>query len=350
MFRFANKELLYLVYIIPVLIIIFLIAFYQRKKAIKRIGNMPVIRELMPEMSNTRHIIKFILILLAIGSLIVAIARPQFGTTLKKVKRRGVELVIALDVSNSMLANDIKPTRLKRAKMAISKLADKLHDDRIGLIVFAGDAYMQIPITIDYSAVKMILGTINTNIVPKQGTDLGSAIDLAINSFDPRSKLEKAMVIITDGENHQGNPIEMAQQATEKGITVHTIGVGSPTGTPIPVPQKFAGNRFKKDNQGNIVISKLDEKVLQQVASAGNGSYIRATNADLGLDKLFKEISKMTEKEMETNIYADYQEQFQYFAALALFLLLLDFVILERKNKWLQKIDIFKPTQKFTKK
>ncbi len=350
MFRFANYEYLTLANLLPLLIVVFFIILYRKKKLLQRIGETSLIKQLMPEVSQTRHIIKFFLLMIALSFIIVVLARPQYGTKLQKVKRKGVELMIALDVSRSMLAEDIQPDRLTRAKMAISKLVDKLQNDRIGFIVFAGDAYMQIPITIDYAAIKTFLPSINTNIVPSQGTDVASAIQLASRSFNPESELEKALIIITDGENHQGEPIEAAQMAAEKGINIHTIGVGSPSGTPIPIEKKYGNQSFKKNEEGKVVISKLDETVLKKISAAGNGMYIRATNANLGLDKLFKEISKMEAKEMETRIYSDYKEQFQYFAAIALFFILLDFIILGRKNRWLSNIDIFKPTRKFTTK
>ncbi len=348
MFRFANNEYLILTNLLPLLIVIFFIILYRKKKLLNRIGETSLIKQLMPEVSQTRYIIKFFLLFIALTFIMIVLSRPQYGTQLKKVKRQGVELMIALDVSRSMLAKDIKPDRLTRAKMAISKLVDKLQNDRIGFIVFAGDAYMQIPITIDYAAIKTFLPSINTNIAPSQGTDVASAIQLASRSFNPESELEKAMIIITDGENHQGDPVEAAKKAAEKGINIHTIGVGSPHGTPIPVEKKHGNQTFKKNEEGKVVISKLDETVLQEISAAGNGKYVKATNANLGLDKLFKEISKMEAKEMETKIYSDYKEQFQYFAAIALFFILLDFIILERKNRWLSKIDLFKPTRKFT--
>lgn len=349
MFRFANPELLHALYILPVLIVLFFILYRRKKKIINRIGEPSMLTYLMPQVSNARSILKFFLRLLALGAVILAMARPQYGTKLEKVERKGVELIIALDVSNSMLAKDIQPNRLARAKMAISKLTEKLQNDRIGFIVFAGDAYIQIPLTVDYAAVKTFLPSINTNIVPQQGTDVGSAIELGMNSFDPESNLEKAMIVITDGENHRGNPEEMAKKANEEGINIHTIGVGSPEGTPIPVKETHGQQTFKKDEQGEVVVSKLDEQTLKKIASAGEGMYVRATKADLGLNELFREISQMEEKTIESKIYSNYKEQFQYFAGLALFLILVDFILLNRKNRWFQNIDIFKPTKGFTK-
>ena len=343
-FRFANAQYLQLLYVIPVLVVVFLIAAFYKKRAIKRLGNSRLLKYLMPDMSGARTVVKFAIMLLALTAVIFAIARPQFGSRLKEVKREGVEIIIALDVSNSMLAGDIKPNRLERAKMAISKLVEELRDDRIGLIVFAGDAYMQIPITADYSAIKLILPSINNNIVPKQGTAIGSAINMGMRSFDPESNRDKALIIITDGENHEDNPIEIAREAADKNITIHTIGMGTAQGSPVPEVNQYGRKVFRKDKQGNIVVSKLDEVTLQKIAMEGNGKYIRASNANLGLNTIFREISKMEKKEIKKKVYADYDDRFQYLAGLALILLLVEFMLLERKNKWLSKIDIFNST------
>jgi Ca-activated chloride channel family protein len=299
-----------------------------------------VIEQLMPAASFARPVIKFLLILLALSSLIIGIARPQFGSKLREIKREGVEIIIALDVSNSMMAEDIKPNRLERAKQAIAKMVDRLVNDKIGLIVFAGDAYIQLPITSDYVSAKLFLNTISTEIVPKQGTAIGSAIELGIRSFTQQEKSSKALIVITDGENHEDNAVEAARTAAGQGIKVHTIGIGLPEGAPIPI---YSGGQrnYLKDNAGKTVISKLDEGMLRQIAAAGQGVYIRSTDTRVGLDKLFDEISKMEKQEMETRIYSDYDERFQYIFAVGLFFLLLDFLILERKNKWLSKIKLF---------
>ncbi len=340
-FRFANQQFIHFLYAVPVLVALFFVVLFYKKKALKKIGDNKLIEYLMPDMSKGRPIVKFFFVLFALVAVILAIARPQFGSRLKEVKREGVEIIIALDVSNSMLAEDIQPNRLERAKMAISKLVEKLQDDRIGLIVFAGDAYMQIPITVDYSAIKLFMPSINTRIVPKQGTAIGTAIEMGMRSFDPESDRDKALIIITDGENHEDNAIEMARQAAEKGIIIHTIGMGTPQGAPVPEINKYGRKVFRKDKQGQIVVSKLDEVTLQKVAMEGGGKYIRASNANLGLNTIFREVSKMEKKEIKKKVYADYDDQFQYLAALALFFLLLEFMLLERKNKWLSKIDIF---------
>ncbi len=342
MFRFGNPEYLYLLLLIPVLAVLFGLAQYYKKKALARFGDMSVIEQLMPFVSKSKPVLKFVFLTVAIVSIIFALSDPQFGSKLEKVKRKGAEIIIALDVSNSMLAEDIKPNRLERAKQAISKLVDNMENDRIGLIVFAGDSYIQVPVTTDYTAAKMFLSSINTKIVSKQGTAIGSAIDLAMNSFTPESEMEKALIIITDGENHEDDAIKAAELAGEKGIAVHTIGMGSPQGAPIPLNKGYGQTIFQQDKDGNTVISKLDQKTLQEIANAGNGVFIRANNTQTGLNKLFDRINKMEKKEMEEKIYTEFEHRFQYLLAIALFFILLDIFIPERKSKWSKNFNIFK--------
>ncbi|WP_235934003.1 vWA domain-containing protein [Sunxiuqinia indica] len=340
MFRFAHIEYLYALAIIPVLIVLFWITRRSRRKALERFGKPETVSQLMPNVSHSRPVIKFIIWLLAIASLIIAIARPQFGSKLKTVKREGVELIIGLDVSNSMLAEDIQPNRLERAKRAISRLVDNLNNDKIGLIVFAGDAYTQLPITTDYPSAKLFLNAVSTDIVPRQGTAIGAAIDLASSSFSPQFEGNKAIIIITDGENHEDDAIDAATAAAEKGIIVHTIGMGLPQGGPIPV-YKNGQRDYRKDKEGNVVVTKLNEEMLQQISAAGNGIYVRANNAQVGLNTLFNEIDKMEEAEMESLVYSDYEDQFQWFLGFSILLLLIDFLLLERKNKYLKNVKLF---------
>jgi Ca-activated chloride channel family protein len=288
----------------------------------------------------TTDALQFIILMLALAFFVVGIARPQFGSKLKTEKREGVELMIALDVSNSMMAEDIQPNRLERAKRAISRLVDRLKDDKIGLIVFAGDAYTQLPITTDYNSAKLFLNSVTTQIVPKQGTAIGAAIDLARKSFTPNGEANKAIVIITDGENHEDDALSSAKAALEEGAIVHTIGMGLPSGSPIPVLRNGQTD-YLKDRDGNVVVTKLNEQMLEQIAATGGGIYVRANNAQVGLNALFDEINKMEKQEMETRTYSEYDDQFQYFFAMGLFLLLLEFVILERKNKYLKRIKLF---------
>ncbi len=340
MFRFANIEYLYVLLILPVFIILFWLTRRSRRKALESFAQMETLSVLMPNVSNSRPVIKFIIWLFVIASVIIAVARPQFGSKLKTIKREGVELIIALDVSNSMLAEDIQPNRLERAKRAISRLVDNLGDDKIGLIVFAGDAYTQLPITTDYPSAKLFLNSVNTEIVPRQGTAIGAAIELGTSSFSPQFEGNKAIVIITDGENHEDDAIGAATVSTERGIIVHTIGMGLPQGGPIPI-YRNGQKDYRKDKEGNVVVTKLNESMLQQIAVAGEGIYVRANNAQVGLNTLFNEINKMEEAEMESRVYSEYEEQFQWFLALALFLILIDFLILERKNKYLKNVRLF---------
>ena len=339
-FRIAQPQWLYVLLVIPVLTIFFVIARRIRKKALARFAQNETLSILMPNVSNSRPTLKFIILMIALASIIFGIARPQFGAKLKTVKREGVELIIALDVSNSMMAEDIQPNRLERAKRAISQLVDRLNDDKIGLIVFAGEAYTQLPITTDYPSAKLFLDAVSTEIVPTQGTAIGAAINLGMRSFSPQFEGSKAMIIITDGENHEDDAIGAATSAAENGVIVHTIGMGLPQGGPIPVIRNGQQD-YRKDKDGNVVVTKLNEPMLQQIAAAGKGVYVRANNAQVGLNTLFNEIDKMETSEMESQIYSDYNDQFQYFIAFGLLLLLIEFMILERKNKYLKNFKLF---------
>ncbi|HEY9114101.1 MAG TPA: VWA domain-containing protein, partial [Bacteroidales bacterium] len=255
--------------------------------------------------------------------------------------REGIDLMLVLDVSNSMLAEDIKPNRLERSKMAISQLVDRLKGDRIGIVIFAGNAYKQLPLTTDYSAARLFLSAVDTKIVPSQGTAIGEAIDLAVTSFDD-AQHNKAIIVITDGENHEDDAIGAARDAVEKGVKVFTIGMGLPDGAPIPIYNNSGTQAgFKKDRSGQTVITKLDEDMLRQIAAAGNGSYARANNASTGLNKIFDDISQIEKKEIETRQFTDYEDQFQYYLGAAIILLILELLIATRRASWAQKFDFF---------
>ena len=343
MLRYEHIEYLNFLFGIPVLILG--IIFYNRwkKKSLSLFGDSKLLKELMHSYSKGRTQIKNVFTVLIFTLLIIGIANPQVGSKMEEVKREGVDLMIAIDLSNSMLAEDIKPNRLEKAKLAISRLIDKLEGDRIGLIVFAGEAYVQLPITTDYSAAKLFLSTVNTNIVPTQGTEIGKAIDLGVQSFDMENTQNKAIIIITDGENHDEKAIESAQQAQELGIFVHTLGMGLSKGGPIPIYNKY-GNQtgYRKDREGNTVVSKLNENLLQEIASAGSGIYVRANNSKAGLSALFAEINKMEKKEIGTMVFTQYKDRFQLFIGFALLLLLVDLILLNRKNKWSNRINFYK--------
>lgn len=344
-FRFAHPEALYLLLLIPALAFIHLYLSNRRKKALQEFGNAELLNELMPNVSFKRPAIKFYFLLLAFILLILTIAGPQYGSKLQTVKRKGIELIVALDVSNSMMAQDIEPNRLERAKRAISRLIDQLKNDRVGFIVFAGEAYVQLPITTDYPSAKMFLNSISTDIVGTQGTAIGAAINKGVKSFTKQEDVNRAIIVITDGENHEDDPVAAAQMAAEQGIKIYTVGMGLPKGAPIPVVGGRS-NDFMKDRDGNVVISKLDEATLQQIAITGNGAYIPANNIRNGINNLVDELSQLEKSELEAKVYTDYNDQFQYFAAFALFLIIIEFLILERKNRRLKHINIFEVKKK----
>ncbi|MGQ1786616.1 MULTISPECIES: vWA domain-containing protein [unclassified Saccharicrinis] len=340
MFRFEHTEFLYLLAIIPILAFASLIIGQRRKKALERFGNPTLLEPLMPSASSVRPTVKFYLMLLALIAIIFTLAGPQFGTKLETVKRKGIEIIIALDVSNSMNAQDIQPSRLDRAKRAIFQLVDKLQNDKIGLVVFAGQAYTQLPITTDYPSAKMFISSINTGIIPTQGTAIGTAINQSIRSFTSQEDVNRAIIVITDGENHEDDAIQAAKAAAEKGIKVYTVGMGLPKGSPIPIPDG-GKNNFMKDREGNVVISKLNEAMLVEIATAGGAEFIAANNIRKGMNDLVDHLSKLEKTEMEAKIYTDYENQFQYIALFALLFLLIEFMVLERKNKYLRKIKLF---------
>jgi Ca-activated chloride channel family protein len=327
--------------VIPLIIITFLIVLNWKKRKLKQFGNQEIIKRLMPNVSRTLPIVKFVLYTLSIVSLLIGLANLQFGTKLEEVKREGIDLMICLDVSNSMLAEDLSPNRLERSKRAIYQLIEKLHNDRLGIIVFAGQAYVQLPITTDYSSAKLFLETIGTDIVPTQGTSIGAAIDLALESFDFENGTSKSIVVITDGENHEDNAKESAISAMDKDITVHTIGMGSEKGGPIPVYKNGAQIDFRKDNAGNTVVTKLNESMLKEIAAAGNGSYVRASNANAGLGIIMNEIDKMEKKEFGSKSFKDYEDRFQLFLIIALVLLLIESFISNRKSNKLDGVNLF---------
>jgi len=312
-----------------------------KRKAKRRFGDESVISGLMPNVSKGKPVFKFTLIIIAYIFLVIGIADPQVGSKLEKVKREGIDLMLVLDVSNSMLAEDIKPNRLERSKMAISNLIDKLEGDRLGIIIFAGNAYKQLPLTTDYSAAKLFLSAVDTKIVPTQGTAIGEAIEMAIESFDDQEH-NKAIVIITDGENHEDDAVGAATQASEQGIKIFTIGMGLPEGAPIPMYNNYGTQTgFKKDRQGQTVITKLNEDMLRQIAAAGDGAYARANNASTGLRKIFDEISGIEKKEIETKQFTNYEDRFQIYLAIALIFLIVEMLIATRKSRWAQRFNIF---------
>ena len=339
MFRFAQPQYLYLLLIVPLMWAIYFYSVYRNRKNMAKYGNPQILQSLAPDVSKYKPGTKFFLQQLALIVMIFIIARPQMGAKIETVKKQGVEIIIALDVSNSMLARDIAPSRLDKAKQMLSKLIDQLDNDKVGLIVFAGDAYTQVPITSDFVSAKMFLSTISPDMVPTQGTAIGRAIALAMNSFTPDQSADKAIIVITDAENHEDDAVQMAKEAAQKGIMVDVIGIGSEQGAPIPI----GGNdtNLRKDNQGNVVITKLNAQLGRDIAKAGDGIYISADNTGSALRALTAEVKKMKKSDIESKVYSEYDEQFQGLAWIVLILLLLDIFILDRKNKLMKKVNFF---------
>jgi Ca-activated chloride channel family protein len=343
MFRFANEIWLYALLAIPVLIVIFWMNSRWRKRVIATLGDAKILENLIPTFSKVLPRWKRFLFLLGLTFLLIGMANPQIGTKYEEVKREGFELMICLDVSNSMLAEDLTPNRLERAKQAISRLVDRLKNDKIGVIVFAGDAYIQLPMTVDHSAAKLFLRSIDTDIVPAQGTAIGKAIELASNSFSANTKANKSIIIITDGENHEDDALEQSAAAVESGITVHTIGIGSLNGTPIPIYKRGQMLGYRKDREGNTVVTKLNETMLQQIAASGEGIYVRANNSRTGLNALMDELEGMERDEYDSKMFTSYEDRFQYFIALALLLLLIELLLPSRKLKVFRNMNFFAP-------
>lgn len=341
MFKFAHILNFYLFAIIPLLAVCLILFVIWRKRAVVRFGELGVISQLMQEYSTGKIWVKFGIVVLALSALIFSMTGPQTGSRIEKVKRQGIDLMICLDVSNSMMALDIKPNRLERAKQSIIRLIDNLEGDRIGIIVFAGKAYTQLPITTDYAAAKMFTENISTGIIPTQGTAIAQAIDMAVTGFG-ESKHNKAIVIITDGEDHEGNVLEQAETAVKANINIYTIGMGLPEGSPIPVYSNGIQTGYKKDRDGQTVMTKLDETLLQRLASIGKGMYVRATTSETGLGRIFDEIGRIEKTEIEEKQFSDYEDQFQYFLGLAILLLIMDLFIFERKTFWLKNFKPFK--------
>lgn len=339
MFRFANISFLYLLALIPVFMVLLVLFLVWRKKALNRFGEFHLIHRLIPEFSTGRLVFKFVLLMIAFTFLVLALADPQTGSKMEKVQRKGIDVMIALDVSNSMLAEDIRPSRLERAKQSISKLIDRLDGDRIGIIVFAGKAYNQLPITTDYGAAKMFLSAINTNIVPVQGTAIADAVDMATNSFG-QSTHNKAIIVISDGEDHQGDVLEKTEVAAKKGIVMYTVGMGIPEGGPIPVYNGEIRTGYKKDRYGSTIITHLDESLLQRIASVGKGMYVRANNSEEGWQKVFDDLNKIQKSELESRQFSDYEDRFQYFIGFSLLFLIFELFVFDKKNQWFSR---FKP-------
>lgn len=338
MFRFESPEYLYFLLAVPVLAVLRYALLFRRSRKLRKFGEQQMLRQLMPDVSRWRPEAKFWLMEAALALLVVMVARPQMGTKISNEKRSGIETVIAMDISNSMLAEDVEPSRLVRTKMMVENLVDKFTDDKIALIVFAGDAFVQLPITSDYVSAKMFLSDINPSLIATQGTDIARAIEMASHSFTQQEGIGRAIIVITDGEDHEGGAVEAAEAAKKKGMRVYVLGVGSPKGSPIPT----GNGGYMTDNSGNTVMSALNEDMCRQVAQAGGGAYIHVDNNSNAQEQLNAELAKLAKKEMESTIYSDYDEQFQAFGVLVILLLILEVCLLERKNPLLKGVSLFK--------
>ena len=336
MFRFANPELLYLLALMPVAIVGYILAVVSRRRALSRFGNAATIRELTSGVSSARNHLKFTLFITALTLVIFAAARPQFGSKLREEKSEGVEMMIVVDVSNSMLAEDFEPSRLERTKYAIDKLFEGLRQERVGVIVFAGEAKVQLPITSDYRMAQAFAKRISPNLVSEQGTSIGKALSMAMMSFAKEGDRSRAVILITDGETHDSNALEVAKQAAEMGVKIFTIGIGTPEGAPISIDGDFI-----RDEKGEMVVSKLNESMLEEIASTTDAAYVRASKQSIGLEEIVQKINELEKGELTTLRFEEYNEQFHYLLWIALALLLIEFLLLDRKNPLLSRFNIF---------
>ena len=338
MLRFAEPTYLYLLFVIPVLLIIWLIHLRRTRTLINRAFDKRLQESLMPNRSKIRPLLKYVLSLIVYALLVIVLARPQAGTKISNEKRNGIEAMVALDISNSMLAEDVAPSRLDKSKMLIENMIDGFKNDKVGLVVFAGSSFVQLPITTDFVSAKMFLQSLNPSLIASQGTDIGGAINTCINCFTKKENVGRAIVVITDGEDHEGGAIEAAKAAKKKGINVFVLGIGMPKGGFIP----DGHGGYMKDNHGNEVLSVLNEDMCKQIAQAGGGAYIHVDNTNSAQDALDSELGKLQKGDMLNAVYSEYDEQFQTFAFLALVVLIIEMLILEAKNPLFKNVRLFK--------
>lgn len=340
--RFENPELGWLLIAVPSVSVLYLAMLGWKNRKIRSFAEEKLIPHLIPDLSSTRSFFKFLFFKMGIVFLIIALIDPKIGTKLKEVKSTGIDIMFCLDVSNSMLAEDAEPNRLERAKRSIQQIIDQLHGDRIGVVIFAGNAYIQLPITTDYDAAKLFLSGVDTDMLSVQGTSIGAAVELAADSFDPESNAQKAIIIITDGENHEDNAVSAVKAVVERGITLHTIGMGSIDGAPIPQYNR-SGRQigFKEDQNGTTVVTALNEPMLRELAEEGNGMFIRAAGNYVAVNDLLAELNKVEKSELETMQFSDYEHRFQWFLFAGIFFLLLDMALARNKKNWSKNLNIF---------
>jgi len=340
MIRFGHSEILYLLWIVPALVFLYWYIQKNQNKLLEKFADAKLHKVLFPERSSFKSAIKFGVFLIALTVLILGVSNPQIGTKIEDVKQVGIDVYILLDVSKSMAAEDVKPNRLEKARFEISKLIQKLEGDRIGLIVFSGQAYVQFPLTSDYSAANLFLNAVDFNSVPQPGTNIGSAFELALKSFRYDDGTKKAIVIITDGEDHEGNIEAALSEANSKDVSVYAIGFGSQTGTPIPVYNE-SGTQigYRKDNQGQIVLTRLDEQTLKNIADKGNGKYYRGSNSQDELDNVYEDLAKIQESEYGSKKVTEYEDRFFYFIFPAILLLIAEFMMTSKRTKWIDKLE-----------
>ncbi len=334
------KYIIYFIFVAILIVMYLVVAIWKRKKQ-RAFADLRLLKQLSPETSKFKSILKFLMIILSLSFLIFALMNPKIGTQLKTVKRQGVDIVFALDVSKSMLAEDIAPNRLEKAKQIISKIIDKLGGDRVGIIIYAGNAYPLLPITTDHAAAKMFLQNSNPNTISSQGTAINEALRLSKTFFDDESQTNRFLFIVSDGEDHEKDSDKIAQEALKDGIRTFTIGIGTTKGGPIPLKRngKFLG--YKKDNKDEVVITQLHDETLKQIAKKGDGKYIYGNNTSKTVEFVEELLNNAEKKEFETKQFSDYKDQFQWFVALGLIFLALDVFLLNKKTKWIQKLNLF---------
>jgi len=341
MYQIEEPTYFYYLAIIPAIVVLFLLVLWWKKRIQKRFADPKLIQKLSPEKSTFKSFLKLIVFCFALFFLIISLANPKMGTKLETVKRQGVDIVFALDVSKSMLAEDIAPNRLEKAKQIITKVIENLGSDRIGIIIYAGSSYPLLPITTDYAAAKMFLQNANTEMVSNQGTAINDAIERALSYYDNDEQTNRFLVIVSDGEDHQENTLELAKEAAEKGIKIYTVGIGTSKGGPIPLKDNGRVVAYKKNNEGTVVVTQLNEQILREIANVGNGKYINGNKTQETIATIKEVLEKAEKNEFETKQFSDYEDQFQWFVGIGLLLLIIDVTLLEKKTKWIQKLNLF---------